>query len=112
FPAYRRENPDWTFADGVPGWQAACMPWLAERDVALIGHDGPGDSYPTGYDVVKYPAHVIGIVAMGLWLVDYCNLEPLVDACESLRQWTMLFTVAPLPIVGTTGSPVNPIAVL
>jgi hypothetical protein len=53
---------------------------------------------------------VIGLVAMGLWLIDNCALDELVDACRELGRYEFQFSIAPLRLVGCTGSPANPIA--
>lgn len=106
----RERGPDDTAAVGRAGWHVACIPWLHERDVAVIGADTAQDVHPCGYEAFRSPVHSIGIVAMGLWLIDNCDLEPLAAACGSRARWTFLLTVNPLPLVGVTGSPVNPVA--
>ena len=97
--------------NGQAGWHAACLPWLHERGVAAIGCDTAQDVVPSGYAQVALPLHLIGIVAMGLWLFDNCDLEALAATCARLRRWEFCFTVAPLRIEGGTGSPVNPLAI-
>ena len=83
--------------------------WLRERDVALFGGDcvellpGPDPDLPL-------PLHQLGIGAMGLTLLDWPHLDGVLALCARLRRHDFLLTVAPLPIVGGTGSPVNPIA--
>ncbi len=59
-----------------------------------------------------FPIHQIGIVAMGLPLVDNVRLAPLGERCAELGRWEFLFTMAPLRIPKGTGCPVNPVAVL
>ncbi len=93
------------------GYQAACLPWLQERGVAMIGSDVAQDVTPAGYKTVSMPIHMVGIVAMGLWLIDNCNLEELASTCERLGRWEFQFTMAPIRFQGVTGSPVNPIAI-
>lgn len=95
---------------GQAGWHAACLPWLHERGVAAIGCDTAQDVVPSGYSQVALPIHMIGIVAMGLCLIDNCDLEALAMTCARLRRWEFCFTAAPLRIEGGTGSPVNPLA--
>jgi hypothetical protein len=56
------------------------------------------------------PVHVIGLVAMGLWLMDNCDLEELAATAERLSRWEFLLSVNPLRLTGLTGSAVNPIA--
>lgn len=105
----RQQGPDPVGQVGRAGWHAACLPWLHEREVAVIGADTAQDVIPSGYGM-RNPVHLVGIVAMGLWLIDNCDLEPLVEACRRLGRWEFLFTLAPLRIAGGTGSPVNPLA--
>jgi kynurenine formamidase len=96
--------------DGRAGWHAHLLPWFRERDVALIAADTANDADPCGYPGISHPIHMVGIVAMGLWLVDNCNLESLAATCRELGRWDFSLTIAPLAFVGATGSPVNPIA--
>ena len=35
----RARAPEDMIATGQPGWHAACLPWLHEREVAVIGSD-------------------------------------------------------------------------
>ena len=97
--------------DGGPGPQAALLPWLHDRGVAVLGSDTPNDPSPSGYTDFRLPIHNIGIVAMGLWLLDNANLEDLSQTCAELNRWEFLMTLSPLRIHNGTGSPVNPIAV-
>jgi kynurenine formamidase len=92
------------------GWHASCLPWLYEREVALIGADSPQDVQPSGYEGVLMPVHAVGLVAMGLWLLDNCDLEGCAATAAELGQWTFNLAVAPIRFSGTSGSPVNPIA--
>jgi kynurenine formamidase len=66
---------------------------------------------PSEYPALRDPVHVIGIVAMGLWLIDNCDLEALAAACARLGRHEFLFLLSPLRIVGGTGSPANPLAI-
>ena len=106
----KREKGPVPMHEGQAGWHAACLPWLRERGVAAIGSDTANDVVPSGYLQVALPVHSIGIVAMGLWLIDNCDLEALTATCERLRRWEFCFSVSPLRIQGGTGSPVNPLA--
>ncbi len=106
----RNEVGPSSLSDGRPGLHAGCLPWLRERGVAMMGGDAINDVIPSGYPSLKVPVHQIGIVHMGLWLLDNCNLEELATACVQRGRWEFLLTIAPLRIRYGTGSPVNPIA--
>ena len=107
----RQQGPDDVRAVGRAGYHAACLPWLRDRGIAMIASDTAQDVSPSGYSFSTHPIHSIGIVAMGLWLIDNCQLEDLVDTCRRLGRWEFQFALAPLRVLGGTGSPVNPLAV-
>ena len=56
------------------------------------------------------PLNYFSIGAMGLTLLDWPRLDGVLALCAQLHRREFLLTVAPLPIIGGTGSPVNPIA--
>jgi kynurenine formamidase len=99
--------------DGFSGLDARCLPWLHEREVAVLGSDGISDPMPfAGTPEWPFPVHQIGITAMGLHLIDNMKLAHLAGRCAAAGRWEFLFAMAPLRIVGGTGCPVNPVAVL
>lgn len=106
----RRESP----ADHVgawAGWHPDCLPWFRERGIAVVGSDGFNETLPNPYDAVRLPIHIVGQVALGLWLLDNLDLEAASEQAQRTGRWSFLFVVAPLRIPGGTGSPVNPVAV-
>ncbi len=94
-----------------PGLHASTLPWLHERGVSITGADASYDVDPSGYPKLGLPIHRVGIVAMGLWLIDAANCEELAATCRRLNRWDFMFVMAPLRFPGATGSPVNPLAV-
>jgi len=99
--------------DGFSGLHAECLPWLQDRGVAVLGSDGISDPMPfVGTPQWPFPVHQIGIVAMGLPLIDNMALARLAERCAGTGRWEFLFTMAPLRIARGTGCPVNPVAVL
>jgi kynurenine formamidase len=95
-----------------PGLAAACLPYLHERDIAVLGMDGTQDAIPSGYATpdLTMPVHNVALVALGLWLIDNVALSELAAACDSRKQWDFFFTMLPWRMVGVTSSIVNPIA--
>jgi hypothetical protein len=86
---------------------------LHERQIAMLGCDGISDPMPgVGVPNWPFPIHQIGIVAMGLHLIDNMALGRLAEACAERRRWSFLFMLSALRIPGGTGCPANPIAVL
>jgi kynurenine formamidase len=99
--------------DGMAGLHHDCLPWLRDRDIAMLGGDGISDPMPgLGVPEWPFPIHQIGITRLGLMLIDNLNLLSLGERCADARRWEFMLTVAPLRIPGGTGCPVNPIAIL
>jgi len=108
---WRATHGPWNIAAQAAGLDAACLPWLRERDVATLGSDAVSDVMPSRVEGVGMPIHEIAIVALGLHLMDNLDLDALAAACADEGRWGFLFVVAPLVLRRGTASPVNPIAV-
>jgi len=105
----RREAEQGTEDPSVrAGLDPSCLPWLHEREVAVYSGDCV-EQIPFPSKVVPLPLHQIGLVAMGLVLLDCPRLAELVEVCAELGTAQFLLTAAPLRIPGGTGSPVNPL---
>jgi kynurenine formamidase len=102
----------WDTASAKAGLHPGTARFLAERAVSVLGSDGNSDTAPGITEGVGFPMHVLTLTAMGVPLLDYLQLDELSTACASDGRWEFLFAAAPLRIVGGTGSPLNPIAVL
>jgi kynurenine formamidase len=89
------------------GLDASVIPWLKQRDIAILGSDHPQYVSPSN---LRGAVHDFALLYLGVHLFDNCDLEALADAAAARKRWEFLVTAAPLPIVGGTGSPVNPIA--
>ena len=96
----------------VAGLDPVVTRWLHERQAAVLGGDGVHDPIPPGAIAPDWPMpiHMIGLVYMGLHLLDNLNLEDVALTCAREQRWVFLLTLAPLRISGGTGSPLNPIA--
>jgi kynurenine formamidase len=98
-------------AAGGAGWHASCLPSLHEWGVSMVGADTAQDVVPSGYPAMRLPVHAVGIVAMGMPLLDNADFEDLARQCERHRRWEFFFMLAPLPVTGSTSSAVNPLAI-
>lgn len=94
---------------GVPGVSEAGARWLAERRVLAAGADTiaferlvPGEGH------ALLPAHRVLLVESGIYIIETLALEEL--AAVGASEFT--FVLVPLNLVGATGSPVRPLAVL
>jgi kynurenine formamidase len=108
--AQRAQKGPWNVAASAAGFHASVLPWLKQRDVALLGNDAVTDVQPSGIQGSPRPIHQIAIVAMGLPLVDVMDLEAVAKEAAARKRWDFLLTAAPVPVLGGTGFPINPIA--
>lgn len=108
----RRELGAWDAAHGRAGLHPAAVRFLADRQVAVLGSDGNNDTAPSAVPDVGFPVHALAVNALGVYLLDYLQLDGLATACERAARWTFLCVLAPLRMRRATGSPVNPIALL
>lgn len=106
-----QEGPVDPAVAGSTACQAACLPLFHQRGIAMICSDTGNDVMPPQYMRLSNPIHQVGIVAMGLWILDNANLEDLAEACRQRQHWEFMMCVGPLRLFNGTGSPLNPIAV-
>lgn len=112
FPRRRAELGPKPTAEGMSALQAACLPWLRERDVAVVGADTGNDVAPAQYPSLGLPIHGVGMGAIGLWILDNPDYEELAATCARLGRWEFQAVIGPLKLANGTGSPVNPLALL
>jgi kynurenine formamidase len=94
-------------ASGVPGATTDAAQWLATRGVVTTGSD------TTAYEQIQpgaghsvLPVHRVLLVDAGIHIIEHLNLEH--AAAQGLTAF--VFAMAPLRIVGGTGSPIRPFA--
>lgn len=94
---------------GVPGVGEAGARWLAEhRPVAVGGDSIAFECLPAGAGHALLPAHRVLLVESGVFIMETMALDEL--AAAGVLEF--VFVVAPLPLVGATGSPVRPLALV
>jgi kynurenine formamidase len=94
---------------GSAGPSPEILPLLHDRGVAVMGSDTGNDIAPNPYERFSNPIHQVGIVGLGLWILDNAWLEDLAEACKQRGKWEFMITILPLKMPTVTGSPVNPI---
>lgn len=92
-------------ANPAPGLLVDAAHWLGDRGAQCVGADN--------YAVEKVPAHGMAVhvallVERGIPMIEMLDLEALARD----RAFTFLFVALPLKIVGGTGSPVRPVALV
>jgi len=95
---------------GSPGVHVTALPLLRARDAAVLGTDVGLDVSPAGVEGVVIPTHTVAIAGMGLIIIDNADLEELAETAARLGRWEFMFSAAPIPVAGGTGSVLNAIA--
>lgn len=108
--ARREKLGAWTIGANEAGLHASTVQWLKDRGVSLIGSDSALDVTPSLVDSQNLPVHVLVIAALGLNILDNQDLEPLSELAAKQNRWEFMLTVAPVPVAGGTGFPVNALA--
>lgn len=92
---------------GVPGATEDAARWLATVGIRATGCDTTAfEQIPAGAGHRVLPVHRVLLVENGIYIIEHLNLEE--AAVQGLTEF--VFMLAPLPIVGGTGSPVRPVA--
>jgi kynurenine formamidase len=98
-----------TFYDGAPGIGLACARWFSDKEVAVVGADNFAiEVVPPVDPEVFHPCHQHLIMKNGIYLHEGMTFEGLVER----KAYVFAYVFAPVKMVGATGSPGNPIAVL
>jgi kynurenine formamidase len=108
--ARRDKLGPWNIAQNAAGVHASVAPWFKSRGVAFVGSDAALDVTPSLVEGNNLPVHTLMINALGINLLDNQDLEALGEAAARLNRWEFLLTVAPVPVTGGTGFPVNALA--
>jgi len=93
------------------GFDNSVIPWLRERDVALIGWETPGYMPQPPGDLPRLALHDFALTMLGVHLLDRADFDALAEMAASRNRWEFMLTIGLLPIPNGTGSPVNPIAI-
>ncbi len=95
--------------DGVPGPGAAAGAWLAGRRPRVVGGETIAfEQIPAGAGHARLPVHRQLLVQHGINIVETMRLVPLLD--EGIAEFDLVLN--PLPVVGATGAPVRPLALV
>ena len=109
--ARRAAEGPWQLSGNSAGIHASVVRWIRERDVSFVGSDAATDVQPSLVEDVNLPVHTLLIAAMGTDIFDNMDLEALAETAAAENRWEFMLTAAPIPVIGGTGSPLNPIAI-
>ncbi len=96
--------------DGAAGLDNSVLPWLKQRDIALLIWETAGYTPQPAGDLPRNAVHNFVQAILGIHVLDRADLEALSEATASRNRWEFMLTVNPLALPNATGSPANPIA--
>jgi kynurenine formamidase len=95
--------------DHWSGLSPDCAEWIDEQGFVFVGADNIAVEYgPSPDPMDAAPLHVELIRNRGIFLVELLDLE----GVAGLDRSAFMVTIAPMPLVGGVGSPVNPVALI
>lgn len=96
-------------ATGTPaqGAGAGAARWIVEHDVSILGWDFL-DAFPADRDQPLFAVHLL-LPAIGLLLVDNCDLGPAATRARETGRWTGALVVGTPALPGATGVLVQPL---
>ncbi|OQV02108.1 hypothetical protein CLAIMM_07358 [Cladophialophora immunda] len=94
---------------GTPGVDASAAKWLASHKIRAAGGDTISfEQVAIGPNFYKRPVHGTLLWENGIHIIELMDLEEL--SKENVKEF--LFVLSPLKLVGATGSPVRPLAIV
>ena len=91
--AMRAEKGPWNAAREIAGLHASVLPWIHQRDIAVLSGEGVVDAQPSGTPWNR-PIHSICITIMGLPMVDNSYLEDVASIAPRLKRWEFMLSWA------------------
>jgi len=111
----RAQLGPWEIGKLDAGLDPSVLPWIKQRDIALLGTESAVDAIPIPPQITDpddyRPVHNFVLVILGMNLFDNCDLTAVAEAAAARKRWEFLVTASPLPMPKGTGSPINPAAI-
>ena len=105
--ALRDAKGPWAYGQGGAGLHASVLPWLKERDIAILISDAANDVQPSGVAGINRPVHQLTQVNLGLPIVDNGYMQEVAEVAERLGRWEFMTSIQINPIKAGTASPFN-----
>jgi len=108
--AMRDAEGPWQYGQAGAGLHASVLPFLRERDVAILIGDAVNDVQPSGVEGINRPIHQLTQVNLGLPIVDNGYMKDVAETAARLQRWEFMTSIQINPIKGGTASPFNALA--
>lgn len=111
---YTLQNKMEFWSAGAPGLSIRTVDWIHRKEIAALAVDNIAvevEPFEAGYEHV-YPLHSRLIRDLGLTIGEIWWLEELAETCAAEKRWEFFLSAPPLNLTNSSGSPLNPIAIL
>ena len=104
--ARREAEGPWNYAGETAGLHASVLPWLKERDIAILGGDAVSDVQPSGVEGIwRRPIHDILIPIWGTATIDNGYFKDVAELAARLQRWEFMVSWTMMPVPNGTASP-------
>ena len=113
--ARRAKLGAWAASREAAGLHGSVMPWLKQREIALLGSDAVNDVQPSGVtgegEAASRPVHTLAIAVLGVPLVDNGYFEDAAREAAARKRWEFLTTVQFTGLQGGTATNFNALGI-
>lgn len=96
------------YHENEPGLTIDAATWLVQHDIAIVGADNYAVEAQPSPPETNFPVHLFLLHQNGVPLIENLSLSELAQR----NRESFLFVLSPIALVGSTASPVTPLAVL
>ena len=98
------------YNQGEPGPDVSSARWLKEKDIIALGADNFAVERLLMHEIDRKKPwlHIVALRDLGIYLIENLNLEDL--ARDEVYEF--LFVAAPLRLLGASGAPFSPLAII
>ena len=111
---YRRGKDEFYRDFNEPGltYSAELVAWFHAMEIPNLVTDTIANEVTVDpQSGVVLPLHIALMRNLGIAMTEIAQLDPLAEDCARDRQYTFLYTAAPLKVTGASGAPVNPVVI-
>ena len=103
--ARREAEGPWNYGGETAGLHASVLPWLKERDIAILGGDAVADAQPSGVDQHRRPIHDMLIPMWGTPTIDNGYYLEVAEVAARLQRWEFMISWTMMQIPNGTATP-------
>ena len=103
--ARREAEGPWNYGGETAGLHASILPWLKERDIAILGGDAVADAQPSGVVQHNRPIHDMLIPMWGTPTIDNGYYLEVAEVAARLQRWEFMVSWTMMQIPNGTATP-------